>query len=327
MTKPSTIAVLGLATALLLTGEAGAETVSFTFASTNGPKDVSSRAMVRWQEAMAERSNGDLDMEVIFGGALGGDQQLLQQLSNNEIQMHIAGPVVVHHLLKEYQCLEAEYVYEDADHGMRVWTGPIGQEVNDKLKADYGITLLGFAPGGFRQLTSNKPIEKPSDLEGVKLRVTNKLRGEVFEAMGALPVPMAITEVYGALRQGAIDAQENPITTIWGDRFYEVQKDVNLTNHVLKMWTVSANEGFLESLSPEHQAIMEETLAESLQWLADTVDADERELRAEMEKTGVTFVDPDTAAFRELALPVVARYAEENCRPGLMDDIAGYAQP
>jgi TRAP-type C4-dicarboxylate transport system substrate-binding protein len=111
MTKPSTIAVLGLATALLLTGEAGAETVSFTFASTNGPKDVSSRAMVRWQEAMAERSNGDLDMEVIFGGALGGDQQLLQQLSNNEIQMHIAGPVVVHHLLKEYQCLEAEYVY------------------------------------------------------------------------------------------------------------------------------------------------------------------------------------------------------------------------
>ena len=75
---------------------------------------------------MAEKSGGELMMEISSGGALGGDQELLQQLATNEIQAHIAGPVVLHRLVPAYQCLEAEYVYEDEAHGFKVWRGPLG---------------------------------------------------------------------------------------------------------------------------------------------------------------------------------------------------------
>src|SRR3712207_2693441 len=118
--------------------------VRFTFATTNGLQDLSSRAILRWKDELEKRSNGQIRMEFSSGGTLGGDQELLQQLATNEVQMHIAGPVVVHRLAKEYQCLEAEYVDKDEQHGVRVWTGPLGKEVSDTLKDRFGIEIAAL---------------------------------------------------------------------------------------------------------------------------------------------------------------------------------------
>ncbi len=319
------IARLTLASAALLLSlsatEAMAAKVSFTFATTNGPKDFSSQAITRWQEAMKTRSNGDLDMTFITGGALGGDQDLLQQLATNEIQLHVAGPVIVHKLLKQYQCMEAEFVYRDQDHGYKVWTGALGDEVNKTLEDQYGITVVGVGLRGARQLTSKKPIKSPADLEGVKVRVTNPLRTKVFKAFGALPAPLSISELYGALRQGVFDAQENPIPTIWGNKFYEVQDHVNLTSHVISYYLVSANKGFVDGLSAEHRKIFDETLADSMKWLNNKVRDDTAALLKTMQDGGLTVVEPDVAAFQKIAAPIVEEYASDNCRPGLLEDI------
>ncbi len=317
--------VLSLIGLLLPAGQIQAAKVEFTFATTNGPKDISSRAVVRWQKAMREASNGELDMTFIPGGALGGDKQLLQQLTSNEIQLHVAGPVVVHHLVREYQCLEAEFVYNNEAHGFRVWTGPLGKEVSKKLEKGYNITIIGVGSRGARNVTSNVPISKPEDLKGVKIRVTNKLRQQVFTAYGALPTPLSITEVYGALQQGVVDAQENPISTIWGNKFYEVQKYINLTGHVWSYWIISANSGFINSLSAKHRKIFMGTLGEAIAWLNKTVASETGKLLKKMEKTGVKVIKPDVAAFQKIAAPVVKKFAAEKCRPGLLKDIAKYA--
>jgi tripartite ATP-independent transporter DctP family solute receptor len=301
---------------------AHAETVKFTFATTNGPKDFSSQAMVRWQAAMKERSNGELEMDFITGGALGGDQDLLQQLATNEIQLHVAGPVVVHRLLNKYQCMEAEFVYDDEDHGYRVWTGKLGDEVKLNLEKEFGITIVGVGLRGARQLTANKAVMTPDDLKGVKVRVTNPLRSKIFEAFGALPAPLSISELYGALRQGVFDAQENPIPTIWGNKFYEVQSHVNLTGHVISYYVISGNKSFVDGLSAEHRKIFDETLAEAIAWLNEKVRNDTEELLEKMKAQGVTVVKSDVAAFQKVAQPIVAEYAAANCRPGLLDDIA-----
>lgn len=124
-----------LAAAASVPSPAAAETVNFTLGTTNGTDDLSTRSMDRWRQAMAEASGGELVMELSTGGALGGDQELLQQLATNEIQAHIAGPVVLHRLVPQYQCLEAEYVYADQEHGFRVWRGDLGREVSDALEA------------------------------------------------------------------------------------------------------------------------------------------------------------------------------------------------
>ena len=318
------LAIIGL---LFAPGIVQAKTVKFTFATTNGPKDFSSLAMVRWQKAMKEASNGELDMDFVPGGALGGDKQLLQQLSANEIQLHVAGPVIVHHLLREYQCMEAEFVYKDEAHGFRVWNGPLRQELNRKLEQQYHISIIGVGSRGARNITSNVPIRKPEDMKGIKIRVTNPLREAIFKACGALPAPLSIKELYGALRQGVFEAEENPISTIWGNKFYEVQKYINLTRHVWSYWIISANKGFLDSLSAEHKKIFFDTLNDAVQWLNHTVKTETDNLLQKMVATGkVTVIHPDVEAFKKIAQPIVQKFAAEKCRPGILEDIAKYAQ-
>ncbi|HEX2114297.1 MAG TPA: TRAP transporter substrate-binding protein [Alphaproteobacteria bacterium] len=319
--------IIPVAAFVLLAGAgAHAETVKFTFATTNGVRDFSSQAAVRWQKAMREASRGALDMTFIPGGALGGDNQLLQQLSNNEIQIHVAGPVVVHNLVKQYQCMEAEFVYNDEAHGLRVWNGPLGKEVSYALEKDYNITLLAVGARGARHLTANKPIEKPEDLKGVKVRVTNKLREDIFKAYGALPGVLPVSELYGGLQQGVFDAQENPISTIWGNKFYEVQKFISLTGHVQSYFVFAGNKKFVDSLKPEHRNIFDATLADAVTWMNKAVAEEEDDLLRKIEKTGRSrVVKPDVAAFQKIAEPIVRQYAAERCKPGLLDEIAKHA--
>lgn len=316
------LAVIGL---FLPHGVPQAKTVKFTFATTNGPKDFSSQAMLRWQKAMKEASRGELDMDFVPGGALGGDKQLLQQLSGNEIQLHVAGPVVVHHLLNEYQCMEAEFVYKDEAHGFRVWNGPLRDELNKKLEQKFNITIIGVGSRGSRNITSNIPIRKPEDMKGIKIRITNKLRESVFKAYGALPAPLSIKELYGALRQGVFEAQENPISTIYGNKFYEVQKYINLSAHVWSYWVISANKGFVDGLSPQHKEIFTKTLKKEIEWLNHTVKSETDNLLKTMEASGVTIIHSDTAAFKKIADPIVKEFAESKCQAGLMEKIAAYA--
>lgn len=313
---------------LLLSGyQANAKTVKFTFATTNGPKDFSSQAVVRWQKAMKEASNGELEMNFVPGGVLGGDKQLLQQLSTNEIQVHVAGPVVVHHLAKKYQCMEAEFVYKDEAHGFRVWNGPLRDELNTLLEKDYGITIIGVGSRGARNLTSNRPIIKPDDMQGLKVRVTNPLRASIFKAYGALPGPLPISELYGALQQGVFDAEENPISTIWGNKFYEVQEYINLTGHVWSYWVFSANKSFMDSLSPANRKIFTETLDEAIAWLNNKVKTETDLLLQKMVNTGkVQVTHPDVPAFKTIAEPIVRQFAADNCREGILNDIAKQAE-
>jgi tripartite ATP-independent transporter DctP family solute receptor len=313
--------------ALALLPEPATAQLRFTFATTNGLQDLSSRAVLRWKDELEKRSNGQIKMEFSSGGALGGDQELLQQLATNEVQMHVAGPVVVHRLLKEYQCLEAEYVFKDEAHGMRVWTGPLGKEVSDKLKARYGIEIVGIGARGARHVTASKPVREPADLKGVKIRVTNPLRSQVFSAYGALPGPLPVSELYGALRQGVFDAQENPIPTIFGDRLYEVQKTINLTGHVWSYNVISANSKFLAGFKADQRKVFDETLREAIDWLNKAVASETDDLLARMKKeAGTETVQANVAAFRDIALPIVEKFAQANCRAGLLDDIRKAAQ-
>lgn len=321
----ATLAVAAI-TAPPLPAEAQAQT-RFTIGSGNAPRDLSSQAMIRWADAMRRDSNGALAGTFVGGGTLGGDRQLLQQLKANEIQLHVSGPTVVHHLAQAYQCLEAEFVFRDEAHGLRVWTGAVGRELNALLERDHGVSIVAVGRRGARHLTSNRPVRTPDDLRGMKVRVTNPLRAQVFQAMGALPGTLPIDELYGALRTGVFDAQENPISTIWGNKYYEVQKVVNLTGHVWSYTVVTANAAFVKGLSPANRAIFDRTLAEAMTWLGtETANEEENLLRRMTAERGTEVVRPDVEAFQRIAAPVVARFAAERCRPGLLEDIARAAE-
>ncbi|WP_051341163.1 TRAP transporter substrate-binding protein [Azospirillum halopraeferens] len=293
-----------------------------TAATTLSSKDVSTRALEHWAGLLKERTDGGLTMNVIPGGTLGGDREHLQQLSSGEIDINLSSPVALQHVAPQYQCLEAEYVYEDEDHGFRVWQGDVGREVSQRIREQYGIEIVGIGRRGARHLTANRPVNAPADLKGLKMRVTNNLRAAVFGAYGALPAPLPLSELYGGLRQRVFDAQENPLATIYANRFHEVQSHIVLTGHVWTYNIVLAGSRFLESLNAEERKAFDETLAQTITWLNDEATREDERIRSEIEKAGgVTFIEPDRAAFRAAARPVLAKYAEENCRPGLLADV------
>ncbi|QIB34632.1 TRAP transporter substrate-binding protein [Ancylobacter pratisalsi] len=311
-----------VAVTCLLALPAHAGTVNFTLGTENNSTDFSVQAMHHWKELMAKRSNGELQMTIVDGGALGSGVEVLQQLSNDEIQASISGPTLVHSMAKPYQCMEAEFVYDDADHGYRVWTGKLGKELSDYMTKNYAITITGVGYRGAREVTANRPIREPADMKGLKIRVTNPLRAKVFQAFGALPGPLPYSELYGALRQGVFDAQENPISAIHAQKFYEVQKTVDLTDHVQSYYILTTNTEFLDGLSEDQRKILNDTAAETMMWLNALVQKQEGELLDEIKKSGVEIVKSDVPAFKKIAEPIVQEFAATNCRPGILDDIA-----
>ena len=303
--------------------------VKFTAACADGAKDVGPRAAVYWANLMKERSGGELQMDVIADGQLGSDKQIFEQMRANEVQIHVGGPTVIANLVREYQCMDGEWVFDDEEHGYRAWLGSIGKEINAKLEKQFRLSVVGVAKAGARVVSINKPINVYQDFKGVKLRVTNQLRGDVFGALGALPVTLPIAEVYGGLEQGAIDAAENVLSSIYGNRFHEINRYIIETDYNWKYWVFSSNTRFIGKLTPEQRKVFDETLTETVAWVNKESGRFEGEARKEMEKVGVTFIRPDADAManmRKIAVPVVAKFATGNCRPGLMEEIATFSQ-
>lgn len=308
------------AAAILAAGAVEAQTI--TMATVLNQNDVSVQAMEEWNRLLQERTEGEMALNILAGGTLGGTRELIQQLSSGEIDINLSSPVVLQFVAPDYQCLEAEYIYESEDQGFAVWRGEIGEQASTAMKESYGIEIAEVGRRGSRNVTANVAVEKPSDMQGLKMRVTNDLRAEVFSAYGAQPAPLALSELYGALRQGVFDAQENPLSTIFSNRFYEVQDYISLTEHVWTYNIVYVNSNFYQGLDEEKRQIFDETLSEAMDWLYAAVEEENAEIRAAIEETGeTTFVEPDVAAFREAARPVLEEYAAANCRAGLLEDV------
>ncbi|MCS0494622.1 TRAP transporter substrate-binding protein [Ancylobacter sp. MQZ15Z-1] len=312
----ATAAALAFTTAI-----PAAEARTVTVATVYGARDVSTQAMEKWGELLAKKTDGRLTINIIPGGTLGGDRELLQQLSSGEIDVDLSSPVVMQYVAPQYQCLEAEYIYENENQGFKVWRGEIGKEASAAMQKQYGIEIAAVGRRGGRVVTANKKIIEPQDMTGLKFRVTNDLRAQVFAAYGAQPAPLPLSELYGALRQGVFDGEENPLSTIYSLRFHEVQPFISLTYHVWTYNLVLVNSAFYDGLGDDRKAF-DETLSQALDWLYDAVAKDDARIIAEIKKSGKTeIVEPDVAAFRAKARPVLKAYADKNCKPGLIDQV------
>lgn len=312
--------ILTGAAAMAICGPAAAQTV--TVATILAQNDVSVEAMEEWDRLLQERTDGEMSLNILAGGTLGGTRELIQQLSSGEVDVNLSSPVVLQFAAPEYQCLEAEYIYDSEDQGFAVWRGEIGQEASDAMRESYGIEIAGIGRRGSRNVTANVPVREPSDMSGLKMRVTNDLRAKVFSAYGAQPAPLALSELYGALRQGVFDSEENPLSTIYSNRFHEVQDYISLTEHVWTYNIVYVNSAFYQGLEDAQREAFDSSLNEAMDWLYDAVEAENQEIRAAIEEAGTTeFIEPDVAAFREQARPILEDYAAANCREGLLTDV------
>ena len=255
---------------------------------------------------------GDKAKVTVYGSSqLGSDTEMMKKLKLGTIDL--AQPsTVVSSYVPSFGLFEMPYLVKDRDHMARIRDQVlVPKMVPDAEKAGYRI--IGVWENGFRQITNSKrPIVKPEDLQGMKLRVPGGAwRVKMFKAYGANPTPLSFSEVFVALQTGAMDAQENPLAQIYSARFYEVQKFLSMTGHVYTPSYLIAGASW-SRYPADVQKILADT-AKEMQPVALKIAADmDNDLLEKIKKTpGIAVNDADKDAFIKASKGVYEDFAKE----------------
>ncbi len=253
-----------------------------------------------------EKTSGRIDVQSFPNGQLGSGRDMMEAVSAGALQMTTDGAGALAALLPALSVVEAPYLWRDAAHMAKAAGAPQFKRMNDDLVARRGMRLAAITYYGKRHLTTgSKAVRTPADMVGFKLRVPPV---DVFRAMaeawGAQATPVNFNELYLALNQGAVDGQENPLPTIQSGKFFEVQKFLVLTEHIITPRMVIVNEGFWRGLRPADRDILETAIANGAKWQDTELLAQEATLVATLRAAGMTVIEPDLKLFRD---PVLAR--------------------
>ena len=227
----------------------------------NGPEGHPAVAgMKAFAESVAAKSGGKIKVQLFLNGALGSDQAVVSSIKGGTIEMAVMNSGILASEVKALEVFDFPFIFSNEKEADAIADGPIGQKMHAMLQ-DKGIVGLSYWELGFRSITNSKrPLNKVEDIEGLKLRVIpNAINVDWVKALGANPTPLPFPEVYAAMEQKAIDGQENPVSVIAANKFWEVQKYVTLTNHQYNPQSVIFSKKVWDSLSAAEKKIIDDS--------------------------------------------------------------------
>ncbi|HUZ17176.1 MAG TPA: TRAP transporter substrate-binding protein, partial [Spirochaetia bacterium] len=236
-----------------------------------------------------------LKLQVYPNSQLGGVSEMVDGVKSGAIDMAHHDFASLGKFLTDMSVFNAPYIYRDQRHAVLATnpgTSPVLRDLNDKLIAAAGIRVIGSHFRGARELSANFPVYSPADLKGKKIRgVPLQLWLTMIQGMGAIPTPVEITELHTALMTGVVSGQENPLTNIYAQKFYEVQTHIMMTDHMHSVLGTFINEKSWQRIPEGDRALFQQALSEmaetSLTWAAE----DEKDIRQKLVDKGVTFID------------------------------------
>lgn len=272
-------------------------------------------AAVKFGEEVAALTDGRIDVEVFPNESLGKEIDLINGMQLGTVDMTITGESL-QNWAPMAALLAVPYAYTSLEHMDEVASGSIGEDIKAQIIEKAKIRPLAFFARGPRNLTSNRAITTPEELDGLKMRVPNvPLFVDVWKSLGAAPTPMAFSEVFTSLQSGVIGAQENPLALIRSANFNEVQTHVNMTEHVRSWIYLTMAESTWSKLSDEDKSAVEQAAATAQEFerglLLDSLAEDEAHLKS----AGMSFVDVDGAAFQAAAKDAVLNNVSEEIKP------------
>lgn len=264
------------------------------------------QASKKFKEMVEKQSNGTMEVQLFVGGVMGSEEELTESVSIGGVEMQAGGIFPVKSYAPEYAFFGAPFVWKDWDHFVRVWNGPIGQAGQEQIAKKGNTKMLGVIYRGNRQFTSNKPVRTPADVKGIKLRLPQLPSWvAVWKEIGALPVPVALPELFTALQTGVADASEGGVTQIYSFHLNEVQKNLSMTNHLVGMGAMSINKKFFEKLSADQKEIVLKAADAACQWATKETMMNEAGLVDKLKAAGMNVVEADAEAFRKAGEPAV----------------------
>ena len=267
---------------------------------------------MKFSELVANRTKGRVKIDVHPSTQLGNERDMVEGLQLGTIDLVVTSTGPVGGFVPKMFVVDLPFLFRDREHAYKVLDGPIGKELLTALSAR-SIKGLAFWENGFRQITNNlRPITKPEDLRGIKIRtMENKIHIASFKAFGASPTPVAWGEVYTALQQKTIDAQENPIAIIYHQKIYEVQKYLSLTGHFYSPALLLMSEKAFTALPKDAQKVMAETAYECATYERNLLRDSEVNQIAELKSKGMQVNTPDKKPFRDAAAPVYKEFGAQ----------------
>jgi len=257
-------------------------------------------ALMFLAKRVKEKSDGQMRIDVYPTEQLGSERDCIEHVQLGILAMTKTSSGPMEGFVPAIRVFGLPYLFRDSQHMWKVFEGPIGQELLAAGESK-GLKGLCFYDAGARSFyTTDKPIESPADLEGLKIRVLkSEMSMRMIRAMGGSPTPIDWGELYTSLQQGVVDGAENNPPSYYTSRHYEITKYYSLDEHLRLPDMLVISPRIWRGLSPENQQILTEAVAESVTYERELWTKMEEQSLAEVEKLGVTIIRPDKTAFHD----------------------------
>ena len=298
--KTFTASLIALAAAGLLPLAAQAQAVKLTLGHGAAPGNPRHEAAVKFAEVAKAKSGGQIEVSVSPSAQLGDDAAMVTALRTGALDLSANSQGAVAGVVPEYAAFGMPFLFANLGQAWKLLDGPLGQELAAK-SADKGLVVLGYWDNGIRHMSnSKKPITKPEDMKGMKMRTPpDAVTVDIMQSLGAEAQQIKFAELYVALQQGVVDGQENPLMNINASKLYEVNKFVSLTGHKYEMTPLLMSKRSWDKLSDAHKKALQEAAAEATALQRKLSQEADDKLVADLKGKGVQVNVADKAAFEK----------------------------
>jgi len=325
-TRRSALGAVLAGTAAIAVPRAANAATTLRWASVLPANHPAAVMMERVAKQVRDETGGAVDIQTFPAGQLGSSRDLIEATSSGAIQIVDEGAAQFGQFVPQFSILEAPYLWRDAQHMRRACTSPVMDEMSAMLVAKRQMRVIGVTYYGKRHVTSGtKAINTVDDMKGFKLRIpeVDTFRA-MAEAWGARPTPLNFGELYLALSQGVVDGEENPLPTIQSAKFFEVQKYLVLTGHIITPRLIAINEGAWTALDAKQRASLKGALDKHGLAQDNEILAQEAKLVDTFKAAGMTVIQPDVESFRKPVLASLPTKFEVKWGKGLWERIAAF---
>lgn len=277
----------------------------------------------KFKELAEKYTQGKVKVEHYPNSQLYKDKEEIEALQLGAVQLLAPSTAKFAPLgAKEFEALDMPFLYRDDAHFQKIAAGPVGKFLFEKLEPK-GVKGLGFWDNGFYYMTSNRPLVKPADFKGLKVRISgSKVADQYFRAVGGIPQIIAFSEVYHAMQTGVVDAGENSASNILTQKFHEVQSHITGMNHGHLQYAVITNTKFWAGLPNDIRTQLEKAMNEANVYTNSIALQENIDAMAEIKKSGKTTVriltPEETKPWREAMMPVY-KWAEGRVGKEVLD--------
>ncbi|RUX91996.1 TRAP transporter substrate-binding protein [Mesorhizobium sp. M7D.F.Ca.US.004.01.2.1] len=263
--------------------------------------------MVQFGNELTKRSDGRIQVTFFPDAQLGGNEIMINSVKVGALDGVMSNLGVLSAAVPQIEVLELPFLFDDTPHAVRALNGALGDSLKPDIEKGFNCRVVGWGTDGTRLMWNKvRPIRKPEDLAGLKMRVqASRTHQDTYAALGALPTVVPFSELYAALQTGVVDGADVGVVDLLSLKFYQVTKYVSFTKHVSILDAMLISNSFLEKLSPDDlKIVIESGQAASKIQVEHTLEVQAGAVEP-LKKHGLEFFDvDDLTAFKSKMAPV-----------------------